>query len=645
MKSNRRITRRILALVMILCMLTALTACGADDEDRQSRPSRNETTADVTATSTPIPTNTPVPTDTPTPTPVPDYGAEALDKLIEIVDQTMKVSEETRNSLNTNTIEDPYTKIVALSEIIKSGLGKMTQYRSQADDITGLDDNIKEASDSFFEMLINAYTAAQSTLDFFAQVVLACSEEFPNSNSSDLKATLNALTEWYNTTKQKIDAIRDVPSCLRADWEQFKKTVSIYETIIDKIDTAVYLEDWLRYYSGMLLCNRFSTAVNSDMQELLEDVQGEMDFADKQEDYAERLVEEIRKCAGMDKEKRERYSFANRCTNEVLLEYEAVDTIYPTLYNTYNSFAIIKAGCISGTHKITVEAEIPGYTQKYRQSFTLDASYATIRIKPPIVTDSLNLSSAKNAQLVLSVYEQDGFTLIETQTFPIKLKSRNDFEWMSDVYGLSTMDNILCYLTPESSAITLLKRTAIDEISAMTGGQMESFPGYQGSQWNHYVITYLQAAGVMRALNVLGVRYNMDAFSISNSNQHILLPDEVLESRSGLCIETSLVVASALQSANMHTFLIFPPGHAQVAVETWSGSGEYFLIETTALSDKQNSRDIFVAGANNLLNLKTPAGSISYYDESEWKAYLEQEVEYIIDCDDSIVLGRTTATN
>ena len=65
MKSNRRITRRILALVMILCMLTALTACGADDEDRQSRPSRNETTADVTATSTPIPTNTPVPTDTP----------------------------------------------------------------------------------------------------------------------------------------------------------------------------------------------------------------------------------------------------------------------------------------------------------------------------------------------------------------------------------------------------------------------------------------------------------------------------------------------------------------------------------------------------------------------------------------------------
>ena len=63
----------------------------------------------------------------------------------------------------------------------------------------------------------------------------------------------------------------------------------------------------------------------------------------------------------------------------------------------------------------------------------------------------------------------------------------------------------------------------------------------------------------------------------------VLPPSEVLSSRSGICIETALLVASALQSANMNAMIIITPGHAQVALETWEGSGEYYLLETTKL--------------------------------------------------------------
>ena len=65
--------------------------------------------------------------------------------------------------------------------------------------------------------------------------------------------------------------------------------------------------------------------------------------------------------------------------------------------------------------------------------------------------------------------------------------------------------------------------------------------------------------------------------------QRVQLPDDTLSSKSGVCIETSLTIASALQSAGMNVFLIFPPGHAQVAVEAWPNTGEYYLIETTIL--------------------------------------------------------------
>lgn len=70
----------------------------------------------------------------------------------------------------------------------------------------------------------------------------------------------------------------------------------------------------------------------------------------------------------------------------------------------------------------------------------------------------------------------------------------------------------------EASSVAQLKRQAVDEISSMTGGQMQSFIGYQDTQWeDHYVGTYLQAAGLMRALYERGIRYSMDTF-IENAN-------------------------------------------------------------------------------------------------------------------------------
>lgn len=186
----------------------------------------------------------------------------------------------------------------------------------------------------------------------------------------------------------------------------------------------------------------------------------------------------------------------------------------------------------------------------------------------------------------------------------------------------------------------------------MTGGQMNSFVGYQNNAWNnHYVGTYLQAAGLMRAMYEMGVRYNMDPFSLSGSNQHILLPDDVLERQSGLCIETSLVIASALKSANMHAFIVLPPGHAQVAVEIWNGRGEstagtgqYFLIETTSLSS--DLTNVFIDGANSLLDNEPPkTGPITYMNREQWKQYLAVEGTYLIDCDDANIMGLTPFAN
>ena len=131
----------------------------------------------------------------------------------------------------------------------------------------------------------------------------------------------------------------------------------------------------------------------------------------------------------------------------------------------------------------------------------------------------------------------------------------------------------------------------------------------------------------------------MDPFSIDDAGQHILFPDQVIERKTGLCIETSLVIASALQSTGMHTFLILPPGHAQVAVETWYGSGYYFLIETTSIP---NTNSDFVDDANYFLNYwegESDNYPIAIYTDAYWSTYLEDC--YVIDCSDGALLGMT----
>ena len=94
------------------------------------------------------------------------------------------------------------------------------------------------------------------------------------------------------------------------------------------------------------------------------------------------------------------------------------------------------------------------------------------------------------------------------------------------------------------------------------------------------------------------------------------------------------VMASVLESASMHAMIVFTPGHAQTAVETWSGSGQYFLIETTMLP--------FTATQDALQSLIQPLSA------EEWANYLynkEQEAQqsggmvYVVDCDLAPVLN------
>ena len=335
------------------------------------------------------------------------------------------------------------------------------------------------------------------------------------------------------------------------------------------------------------------------------------------------------------------YSYMSR-EPEIEIEYEAVDAIYPSLYNTTDYILLVQATSEGGDRDVMIRAEVPGFTQVYEQKFSLGSQLTQFYIHPPVLTGELNLGSAKQAQIVFSVTDIDSGKPVIQDTLPIQIMSKFDMINYDPELGLSSWDYYLSFLTPESPGVLELKRNAVDFITGYTGGQFDMMQGYQDSGLfgsNIELNTYYQALALQGAMSEMGVRYNNAWYSMSRSGdkmlQRVQLPDDTLSSKSGVCIETSLTIASALQSAGMNVFLIFPPGHAQVAVEAWPNTGEYYLIETTILPvDGENVDSI-----------------VTYKTQQEWLDYIQNGYGdgsggcYVLNCGLATALGLLPLTN
>ncbi|MDR1131816.1 MAG: zinc-ribbon domain-containing protein [Oscillospiraceae bacterium] len=334
------------------------------------------------------------------------------------------------------------------------------------------------------------------------------------------------------------------------------------------------------------------------------------------------------------------FAYAQRAPSP-RVDYTVTQSVFPSLYRSLDALVTFTATCEGGEKEVLIEVEVPGFTQKYTQKVTLTEQITKLNIRPPLLTGDLNLNSEKDAQLVFSVTEADTGKKLVQDSKAITLKSKYDAVWWTKEYGDMNNDNILAWMTPEAPGVLALKRNAVDYLSYISDGAMQSIVGYQdyGFFQEPAYNTWAQAVAIQGAMSDIDkIRYNNAAFSVSSeAQQRVMLPDDVMASKSGICIETSLLMASALQSAGMHAVLIFPPGHTQVAVEAWPGTGEYFLIETTVLPMSQTEEAFDYV--------------VRYMTKDEWVGYLDGTGGsslgecYVLDCDLGQKLGILPMSN
>ena len=321
-------------------------------------------------------------------------------------------------------------------------------------------------------------------------------------------------------------------------------------------------------------------------------------------------------------------------TSEISCNFKAPDVIIPANYRSLEYIVYLQCWTDQGASEALISVEIPGFTQRYEQKISVSRLETEISIRPPLMAGAIStLNSSKDAQIVISVTDLKQNKVVIQESRSVTLYSRYDMQWV-DSAGTPYYENILVWVTPEAEEIRTLLRLAADSANELTEGGLNAIVGYQQvSDWSQDDITYVQVVSMMHALSAkLGVKYLMTPFSSTSVDlQRVATPAEVINSAGGLCVETAVTIASAIQATNMHAVLILLPGHMQVAVETWEGSGRYFLIETTAL-------DAALEGNFDVV--------VNYTMTTEdWTAYMASEGMYAIDCDLASQLGIQAITD
>lgn len=491
------------------------------------------------------------------------------------------------------------------------------------------------------ELIINdlalIYEWGQSLIQFgtdFEQI------DFGNYDLTDI-STLEEVENVYNTVTYAIEECEEIetPQFMEHAVKREIELLERYQTLLVELYKAGQSGDVLKGMSAYSFGNDYKTEQDdlfNDINKIIKELESHTGiYMDRVDMLSDEFVHNMKAISEGDYDGVD-FSYLEELENtKVTTSISCIDTIYPAMYNRLQAVAIVNLSYVNGEKDVLVTVEVDGFSQKYEKTIKVNQLPQRFYIKPPVLSSGLNLDSQKNTQIKVTVTDLDTGNIIATETENVKIMSINDFILSNNEYGYTNFADVLAWVTPESDYIQELLRIAADNMEKYTG--YHGIPGYQYViDEDDTTITAYQVYAIQKAINDVGVRYVMSSYSIgeaSKATQRVNRPDETLLSKSGICIETSVLMASALQAAGLNPMIVLTTGHCQVAVETWEGSGQYLLIETTLLpiGDPYDSygNSYYISSL-----LQTGTGE-------EWAQYLDQNNGMVYNCDWATIMGIT----
>jgi hypothetical protein len=184
------------------------------------------------------------------------------------------------------------------------------------------------------------------------------------------------------------------------------------------------------------------------------------------------------------------------------------------------------------------------------------------------------------ATLHIHVDDLDGKTE-QQSTFPIWLMARTSaYLSMRDPSTGERVDlspYLAAWVTPNSPAVMALIRRAVDlHPEKRLNGYQDDPEGVRA-----------QVKAIYEALKKARIKYVNSVLcpgqQFGDAMQRVRLPREALKNRSANCLDATVLMASALESASLYPGIVLVPGHAFLAWETSKLGGAWDYLETTMM--------------------------------------------------------------
>jgi hypothetical protein len=224
---------------------------------------------------------------------------------------------------------------------------------------------------------------------------------------------------------------------------------------------------------------------------------------------------------------------------------------------------------------LRISVSIPQFTQEQTVQVHATPDFRSQAFKPQVlgtpVLDSLVGPGQRSAEVHLHIQNSSG-VVCETSA-DILLKSREWMLWYDSARHIDNTPFVAGWVTPASAAIrTLLGQASLRVQDNPTDypslSELSGLPGYDLGATPTEVTEEVDAI-----FDTLQFDYRLTNVSdnipfLHNSSQLIQLPSDILNSPapSGMCVETTAIMASAVESLGMRPYFVIVPGHAFLGV-------------------------------------------------------------------------------
>jgi hypothetical protein len=281
---------------------------------------------------------------------------------------------------------------------------------------------------------------------------------------------------------------------------------------------------------------------------------------------------------------------AQALVDQIRVDYvytaDLITVIFPLYGSVLDDFVIVtieNGG--SESARLVVSSEIQGYS---------DAAVDTVEVGPgetvqvrqnprlrPESIDQLNAATPAGVRMRVALLEKGEEKILLDQTGETVLFARRDFPWAIEGFNQhEDFELLAAMVTPNDPAVEGLLRAAADYTS--TGTMWDGYGGdvddSQGKVWDRLEALW-QAEEEVYDLTYVSTMVSYAPGDV----QRIRLPAEVLDQRSGNCVELALLFASATEALGLETALIRIPGHAYMAVRMDLENANYYVVETTMI--------------------------------------------------------------